>query len=238
MNPAFAHKNRIVRADFQTKKRASKFLFHKLFSSRTIKNMAWNKYYIFVTNQEKTDFTDILPKLGLGAYKAVEETDLYSTNKPQTLFAGNLNGCLLLIHQDLVFKFYEVEQSETERRFIECFPNSEIAVLYSNETVYGFGYTIIQNGKRVRVNSGSDGELYYSFGESLPEEIAIFSQNIFQEEEIEEMREFEDLDEEEINQRIHFEACWRVPMRLTIRYLGQRIDEIDGENLKIIRFEK
>lgn len=198
--------------------------------------MAWNKYYIIVSNQEKSDFQTLLPKLKLTGYKPVEEVDLYATNKPKTLYACNFNGNLIFVHPDLVFQFYNEIVTDTEKIFVECFPNSEIAALYSNETVGGFGYSIIQNGKRIRLKDGSDGEIYHDIGEMLDEELEILSQPIFEDEELEEMQE--DMDEDELNNYIAFEASYRVPMELTKRYFEERIDVLAGENMKFIKFEK
>jgi hypothetical protein len=199
--------------------------------------MAWNKYYIFVSNQEKTDFETILPQLGLGGYKTEgEEVNLYDTNKPKTLFATNFNGVLMLVHPELVFEFYTQEPTETERKFINCFPNSEIAILYHNETVSGFGFSIIQNGKRIRLKDGTDGEIYNDFGVTLKEEEELLIQQLFEDDELEEIQE--DMDEEEFQNFIAFEKSIHVPIELTKRYLGQRIDEIDGENMKFIKFSK
>jgi hypothetical protein len=198
--------------------------------------MAWNKYYIFVSNQEKIDFDTTLPKLGLNNYKAVSEVDLYATNKPKTLFVSNYKGYLIFVHPDLVFQFFKDEVTDTEKFFIDNFPNSVIGAIYSNETVGGFGFALIENGQRIRVKHGSDGEIYNDIGNILQEEEAILSQPIFEEEELEEMSE--DMDEEELKNYIAFEASYRVPMELTKRFLGERIDVLDGEAVKFTKFER
>ena len=132
--------------------------------------MAWNRYYIFIKDVGSPDIADILPKLNLGQYKPLRDVTLSNTNKPTTLFAGIYNGNLLLVHQELVFKFFEPEQSDDERRFLEAFPESEIAVLISNESVNLFSFAILDHGVKIRMKDGCDGEIYNDVGAPIPEE--------------------------------------------------------------------
>ena len=81
--------------------------------------------------QEKSkDLADILSKLNLGQYKPVKEVPLHHSNKPETLFAGFYNDNLLIVHPDLPFAFFSDTQSDTEKLFIDTFPDSEIAAKF------------------------------------------------------------------------------------------------------------
>jgi hypothetical protein len=51
--------------------------------------MAWNKYYIVVTNQQETTSTEILTKLGLNDYQPAGEANFHQTNKSDDLFIGS-----------------------------------------------------------------------------------------------------------------------------------------------------
>lgn len=197
--------------------------------------MAWNKYYVFVKAVESNDMDAILTSLGLGHYKPVEEVPLHYSNKPETLFAGFYQGNLLLVHPDLAFHFFGEGQSETERLFVQTFPGKEIAALIENSTVYLFGYALIENGRKVRMKDGSDGEIYNDTGELLPEEKEILADEIFGEEELEEMRE-DGMSEEEVQATVSFEASWRVPSLLSARYLGEPVDSIDTALVIITRY--
>jgi hypothetical protein len=110
--------------------------------------MAWNKYYIFVKEPKLTDAYAILSKLKLENYKAKEKVSLRYSNKPNTFFMGFYKGNLLMVHPDLAFHFFNDEQSDTERLFIETFPDSEIAALVENSTVGLFSYAIIDRGTK------------------------------------------------------------------------------------------
>ncbi len=198
--------------------------------------MAWNKYYIFVTTPKSKDLADILSKLNLEQYKPVKEVPLHYSNKPETLFAGFYNDNLLIVHPDLAFDFFSDTQSATEKLFAETFPDSEIAVLIENSTVGLFSYAIIDKGKKVRMKDGCDGEIYHDEGDLLVEETEILSEEIFGADEIEEMKENE-MSDEEVDAMIKFEASWRVPNRLTKRYLGETVGQIDTEKVLLTIYE-
>jgi hypothetical protein len=59
------------------------------------------------------------------------------------------------------------------------------------------------------VKHGCDSEIHTDIGETLPEEQEVLSGHIFDPEELDEMRE--DMDEEEVQRMITFEARWQTP---------------------------
>ncbi len=198
--------------------------------------MAWNHYYIFVKGPGIGDLDSVLMRLNLDAYKPVREVELHEASKPATLFAGIYEDNLLLVHQELVFKFFESDQSVEEQLFIQTFPEAEIAALIINESVGLFGFALIVNGKKVRTKDGCDGNYYNDMGERLPEEQKAISELVFMEEELEEMRE-NGMSEEEIQSKLQFEASYRVPNLLTERYLGKPVLQIDPGKVRITRYE-
>jgi hypothetical protein len=198
--------------------------------------MAWNKYYIFVKAPKLTDINKILSKLNLEQYKPKKEVPLHYSNKPQTLFTGFYNGNLLIVHPELPFEFFNDAESVTERLFIDTFPDSEIAALIENSTVELFSYAIIKDGQKIRMKDGSDGEIYHDEGELLAEEKEVLSEEIFPADEIEEMKE-DGMSEEEVEEMIKFEASWRVPNRLTKRYLGETVNTINTNKVMLTEYE-
>jgi hypothetical protein len=198
--------------------------------------MAWNKYYIFVKSPQLTDITEILSKLNLKKYKPTKEVPLHISSKPQTLFTGTYNGNLLIVHPDLPFDFFTDTQSETEKLFIDTFPANEIAALIENSTVGLFSYAIIDKGQKIRMKDGSDGEIYHDEGELLPEEREVLSEKIFGDDEIEEMKE-NGMSDEEVDSMIKFEASWRVPNRLTKRYLGETLGSMNTDKVILTMYE-
>ncbi len=197
--------------------------------------MAWNKYYIFVKSPKTKDLGEILKQLNLGHLKPTETVPLHYSNKPETLFAGFYNDNLLLVHPDLPFDFFNANQTDTEKLFIKTFPDTEIGVLIENSTVGLFSFAIIKNGQKIRMKDGSDGEYYNDAGDLLPEEKEILTQKIFEEEEIDEMKEMEMTDEDIEASRI-FQASWRVPNLLSKRYLDECVSDIDTDKVKLTKY--
>jgi hypothetical protein len=70
----------------------------------------------------------------------------------------------------------------------------------------------------------------------LPEEKEIFAEKTFGDDEIEEMKET-GMSEEEVDGTINFEASWRVPNRLTKRYLGETVDMVDTDKILLTMYE-
>ena len=87
------------------------------------------------------------------------------------------------------------------------------------------------------MKDGSDGEIYNDTGDLLPEEKEILSDKIFEEEEIEELKE-DGMSDEEIEAMINFEASWRVPNLLSKRYLGKTVSTIDTDKVVLTMYEK
>ncbi|MGE9311644.1 hypothetical protein ACLOAU_08360 [Niabella sp. CJ426] len=198
--------------------------------------MAWNKYYIIIKSPRLTDTKEILTKLNLGQYEPKEEVPLHYSNKPDTLFTGFYNDNFIVVHPDLAFHFFGKTQTETEKVFIDTFPDSEIAVLVENSTVGLYSYAIIDSGEKIRMKDGCDGEIYNDTGDLLPEEKEILSQKIFEDEEVEEMKE-DGMTDEEITAMINHEASGRVPNLLTKRYFGQTVGSIDTDKIMLTKYE-
>jgi hypothetical protein len=198
--------------------------------------MAWNKYYIVVTNQQETTSTEILTKLGLNDYQPAGEANFHQTNKSDDLFIGSYKDKLVIANPDLTYGFFAAEPSNIEKRFVTAFPSSEIAALAENSTVGEFGYSLIDNGQRKRVKHGCDGEIYTDIGETLPEEQEILAGHIFDSEELDEMRE--EMDEEEVQNMVNFEASWRTPAAISKRYFGDPIDKLKTDAIRLTRYKK
>lgn len=140
-------------------------------------------------------------------------------NKPTTLCIGHYNHCLIFAHPYLPFHFFGPSTTQTEQRFIACFPDTEIAALLENSTLNLFGFSIIQNGQKIRMKDGADHDYFNDFGTLLQEEESREKSPVEQAE-IEDMRA-DGMDEEEIKQYIQFQADWGVPNRISKRYLGE-----------------
>jgi hypothetical protein len=112
-------------------------------------------------------------------------------------------------------------------KFINCFPNSEIAAIYENQTVDAFGFTIIKNGTRIRFKDGCDGEIFNDFGELLEEERRMYENATVDEVFLEELRE--DMDGDEVANYLAFSDSYSFSIELPKRYLGEKIYETYGK---------
>jgi len=197
--------------------------------------MAWNKYYIFVKSPKTKDLGEIIKQLNFGHLKPTETVPLHYSNKPDSLFAGFYNDNLLIVDPELPFDFFNTNQTDTEKLFIQTFPDSEICVLIENSTVGLFSFAIIKNGQKIRMKDGSDGEYYNDTGEELPEETESLSEKIFDDDEIEEMKEME-MTDEDIEAAKKFQASWNVPNLLSKRYLGEYVSDIDTNKVMLTKY--
>ena len=198
--------------------------------------MAWNKYYVVVTDQPAIQPEEVMAKLKLRGYVKNGRSNFAATNKSNDLFIGNYGNLLIIVDPDLPIALFEESPSAVEKLFTDVFPNAEIAALVENSTVDEFGYAILKNGRRIRVKHGCDGEIYTDIGDFLVEEQLMLSCEIFSKEEIEEMSM--DMDEEAVKNAIQFEASWRIPSELSKRYFGCVIDNLPPDDIQLTHFIK
>lgn len=201
--------------------------------------MGWKFYTIFVKDNHINDNSEIetlLPELNLNSYKFDGEIGFYESLNSEFLCAGIVNNCLLITHQNLAMEFQEARVSDTEKAFIRRFPNSEISSLVYFSTTDLFGYSLIQNRKRLRVKSAADGEIFTNIGKKLDLEKEIKKNGVFDKEELEEMKE--EMDREEINMMIDNEVGIRTTFQMSAWYLGKPLDEGNFENIKLLKFTK
>lgn len=195
--------------------------------------MAWNKYYVFVKGAGIKDIEDLLLK----ELAPEKEVNLFDTNKPQTLFAGEYNGCLILVEKDLPFEFFNPGLAARAKAIVALFPDAEIGALLQNSTVGQYGYTLITQGKRIRTKHGSEETVYFEFGSPLPEEQESPDEPLFEEEELEDMRE-DGLTEKEIREIIRYEKEYRVPGKLIKRFFGVIFNELDPTQVKLTQYRR
>ena len=199
--------------------------------------MSWKIYLIIINNAANINTADIPQKIGLDNVKPTKEISIHEAQYAKGTSIGKFGDKIFIVSQDLVFKFYDKTPSDFEKKICEACPNSEIAILTLNGTVDLYGYNIIKNGKRQRVKSGADLDLYIDYGEQLPEEISISKEKIFDEEELKEIKA--DNSKEQVKKILDQEISIRTTFRLTKRYFGKQFDEVgsDYEKIKVTLYE-
>jgi len=200
--------------------------------------MGWKIYLIIISNANNINTTDVPKKIGLDDLKPTKEITILDAQFAKGISIGKYGDKIFIVSQDLVFKFYDKTPSAFEKRICDSFPNSEIAVLTLNGTVDLYGYNIIKDGKRQRVKSGADLELYVDYGDKLQEEITISKEKIFDEEELKDIEG--DNSKEQVQKIIDQEVSIRTTFRLTKRYFGKQFDQVgsDFEKIMVTQFER
>ena len=192
--------------------------------------MSWKLYLIIISNAADTNPAEVPAKIGFKNLKPHDKINLSEAQRSEILSIGKHNGNIIIVSYQLVFQFYTQPPSDFEKKLIESFPNSEIAALTYNGTVDLYGYNIINNGERQRVKHGADLSIYIDEGEKLPEEIEISKGQLFDKEELEDMKQR--LTKNELQEFIDEEISIRTTFRLTSRYFGKELDQM--ENLEEI----
>jgi hypothetical protein len=90
---------------------------------------------------------------------------------------------------------------------------------------------------RLWTSRSAAGSIFFNFRlTNIAEEQEILAGDIFDPEELDEMRE--DMGDEELQNMITFEASWRTPAQISKRYFGDRIDSLDTNTIKLTRYKK
>jgi hypothetical protein len=201
--------------------------------------MEGKQLYIFVANQTSIGLRKLLPKLGLPEYEPYGVVDLRLTTDPQTLYVGEYNNCLIIAHPTLPLQFFGPHPTEIEQRFTACYPDKEIAVILIENLLWGFykrfGFSMIQNGRKIRMKIGEDNDYFHDQGSPIPEEKESREKLIIDDEEMEYMRQ--NGQEADIERYVEFQANYQVPNLISKRYLGECLAAIDRKKVKMVRYK-
>ena len=204
--------------------------------------MSWNKCCIFITNPPEQQPEKLLSILSLEDYEVVstaciQETIKFYLDDPVPTFLGVFNNVLIVISANLPSLFLADSLSERAQSIIHAFPNSEILAMYENGTAYSFGYAVIRQQQRIRLRIGDDGLVLKDFGQVLMEEEefqAHMQQNGGYQALVEEYLG-NGLSPNESRQKAEFELGWRMPRRLSAKYLGHPLDVLEGRAIPLVK---
>ena len=181
--------------------------------------MGWNITATFIKDIGDLEINiGLLESLGFRGFKFIGETDFNIGPEIGETHVTNFKGNLIVANSDLCWQFAKPEQSLTEKKFLEKFPNSEIIQISIG---HGLSYCIFQNGEKIRLREAGD-EIYQDYGNPLPEELIARTQELISKEDLAEMRE--DLSEEEIQNQIESEVTYETAFELTKRIFALNPD--------------
>jgi hypothetical protein len=184
--------------------------------------MGWKISATFIKDAGNLEINDDLIKsLGFKDFEYIEKTNFNENPEIGELYVSKYNNHLLIANANLIWEFTKPNISKTEKTFIEKFPNTEI---YSLSLGGGTYFSLIENGKKIRLREVGD-EIYQDVGELISEEIYLKSENLFDEDELEFMKN--ELTEEEFEQQLQSNLAYETAFELTKRFFGKRYDELE-----------
>lgn len=196
--------------------------------------MGWKTSLIIIESTDTSPSDDqILKALGIKDVKSAEQSTFEECLYPQdgSICIGRYEGNIIISDGYYITeKSLEMPRSlrmcKEEKNLCKLFPNSEIVTVACHSGINYHGYSLIQNGKKLRLKTISDSAKREQYGKRTPEEEKIYSTSF----EIkkssywrEELDPEEDLSEDQMMEEFTFEMAKR---RLGVRLDGPESDEL------------
>ena len=176
-------------------------------------------YLIIITHALNMSVATVKAKLGLDNLKPITEISFYNAQSvDKGICIGKYEDKILIVSQEKIFGLFGKDVTPFEKGITELFPKSEIAALTLYDTVDLYGYSIIQDGKRVRVKSGADSKVYIDIGDKLKEENDVLKTEIFSPDEMKEMKQ--KYTSKEVERFVENEVGVRVTHALLLKYFN------------------
>jgi hypothetical protein len=143
--------------------------------------MGWKVSTLIInTSAEGANFEAILNSIGYNNLEKIDDVPFDSAIYPNSndIYIAIYKGNLIITAQDLPLYFIDQEPNEIEKRVIKSFPEAEICALSLNSTVNHFAFSIIENGKKVRVKvADMNAGTVIDFGLPLEEELDLLARS-------------------------------------------------------------
>ncbi|MBV7530518.1 hypothetical protein [Chitinophaga sp. sic0106] len=142
--------------------------------------MGWKVFTIIISPSSNIEFDHLLGQLNLPDLQPAAEDSMNRAIYPDQgkIYIGHVQNCLVITDFYLPEINLTSEISPMEAILIQEFPNAEICTLVLHSTVNFWGYSIIQNGIKVRARAGSaDTGTTLDFGTALQEELPLLEKS-------------------------------------------------------------
>jgi hypothetical protein len=141
--------------------------------------MGWKASMIIINSEQKFDKDELFNSLGYYDLKKEDKQHFESIINPDDdkIYIGNYNGNTIICIQDLTFEAIDRSLSRAEVILSNTFQNTDIVTFILQSVVNLWGYSIVKNGKKIRVRAGDSDELIIEYGEILEEEKELFSKS-------------------------------------------------------------
>lgn len=204
--------------------------------------MGWKASMIIIENPDNfDDEISLLKAIGKSNFKFKDETTLDECIYPRdkSISIGRYNGNII-ISEDYQITTKTLEKAENlnltieEENLCKMFPNSEIVTIACHSVVNYHGYSLIKNGKKLRLKVISSETPLIEFGQKLKEEEKLYSAS-YQKEGTNFWKDATDPNEEYSEDQLMEDFTFGIANRR----LGVYIDQIEGEELmEKVRFNK
>ncbi len=145
--------------------------------------MGWKASLIII--ESRNNFSDekaILKALGKEEFEFSSETTLEECVYPNdnSINIGSYNGNIVIcddyqITNGSLERAKSLALTKEEKRLVELFPDSEIVMVACHSGVNYHGYSLIQNGKKIRLKTVTSDDALKEFGERTIEEEHIYN---------------------------------------------------------------
>jgi hypothetical protein len=188
--------------------------------------MGWKASTIIIKKPTLVDHEGLLKELGFENLSKIEDQPFEVAINPDEgkVYIGSYKDNLLICAPDIPMQFFQENQTLTEKTLNRIFPNSEICSIMLNSTVNLWGYSVTQNGQKIRARAGSsDDGTFVELGEPLEEEKELLGRSTVTKDG-KRTYIFEDIDDEpmtedQVGENFVFAICKR--------YFGEELDSAD-----------
>lgn len=187
--------------------------------------MGWKASMIIINSEQKFDKDEFFNSLGFYDLKKNDKQPFESVINPDDdkIYIGNYNGNTIMCLQHLTFEAIDSSLSRAEVILSNTFQDTDIVTFILHSVANLWGYSIVNNGKKVRVRAGDSEELIIERGEILEEEKELFSKSKLNDKG-ERVYIFDDMPDDEFSDD---QVGENFVFDISTKYLGQSLDTCD-----------
>ena len=142
--------------------------------------MGWKTSMILMNSEEDFNLSELFGSMGYYQLEKVDEQYFESIMNPDDdkIYIGKFNGNTIICMQDLPLESLGEEMSRAEKVLSKACNNSDVVTFILHSVVNLWGYSVVKQGKKVRVRAGSsEGGIIVEHGEIIKEEEGLMSQS-------------------------------------------------------------
>lgn len=142
--------------------------------------MGWKLSMVIINTKQDFDEKEVFDALGYSNLEKCDTEYFDSIMNPRDgkIYIGKYNGNVIICMQDLPLEAMDRNLSKAELVLSKIFPKTEIATFVLHSVVNLWGYSIVNDAKKIRVRAGSaDAGTAVEYGLVLEEEKELLSKS-------------------------------------------------------------